>query len=218
MKHKMAVTDADAHSNANEDGGSELLAYMAGQKSSCGDVWQVLASKQTPDKNKKRHVNKGNSAPSSVVVDSNAYFLNKGESINFQGHQYTTHLTEYHYCVGENDIAEMKYAPVDRGANGGICGSDMKVAKGSEQFVDVVGLAGHKANKLWIVMAQALISTHKGDATSTFHQMALLGTGKKILSCLHMEAHGANINDPSRHLPGGKQRILIDGYQLPLDF
>jgi hypothetical protein len=33
-----------------------------------------------------------------------------------------------------------------------------------------------------------------------------------------MEAHGADINDRSRHLPSGKQRILIDGYQLPLDF
>jgi hypothetical protein len=78
MKNKLAVNDANAHSSADEDGGSELLAYMAGQKSSCGDVRQVLASKQTPDKNKKRHVNEGNSAPSSVVVDGNTYFLNKG--------------------------------------------------------------------------------------------------------------------------------------------
>jgi hypothetical protein len=38
MKHKMAATDANAHSNADEDGGSEILAYMAGQTSSCGDV------------------------------------------------------------------------------------------------------------------------------------------------------------------------------------
>ena len=48
--------------------------------------------------------------------------------------------------------------------------------------------------------------------------MALLGKGKSILSCLQMEAFGADINDRSRLLPGGKQRIVIDGYQLPLDF
>jgi hypothetical protein len=178
----------------------------------------VLASKQTPDKNKKRHVNKGNSAPSSVVVDGNTYFLNKCESINFQGHLYTIHLTECHYRVGQHDLAETEYALVDRGANGGICGSDMKVLEGSERFVDVVGLAGHKVNKLQIVTAQSLISTHKGDAIATIQQMALLVTGKGILSCLQLEAHGADINDQSRHLPGGKQRILIDGYQLPLDF
>jgi hypothetical protein len=37
MKHEMVVLD-DADNNIDEDGGSELLAYMAGQKSSCGDV------------------------------------------------------------------------------------------------------------------------------------------------------------------------------------
>jgi hypothetical protein len=45
--------------NKDIDNGTELLAYMAGQKSSCGDVWQVLASKQTPDKQKKQQVNEG---------------------------------------------------------------------------------------------------------------------------------------------------------------
>jgi hypothetical protein len=33
-----------------------------------------------------------------------------------------------------------------------------------------------------------------------------------------MEAFGADINDSSRMLPGGKQRILVDGYQLLLEF
>jgi len=33
-----------------------------------------------------------------------------------------------------------------------------------------------------------------------------------------MEAFGADINDRSRLLPGGKQRIFIDGYQMPLEF
>jgi hypothetical protein len=33
-----------------------------------------------------------------------------------------------------------------------------------------------------------------------------------------MESFGADINDHSRKLPGGKLLILIDGYQLPLDF
>jgi hypothetical protein len=100
----------------------------------------------------------------------------------------------------------------------GICGTDMLVLEGSKHFVDVVGLAGHKVSQLRIVTPQALVSTHKGDAIATFHQMALLGKGKSILSCLQMEAHGADINDRLKLLPGGKQRILIDGYQMPLDF
>jgi hypothetical protein len=112
----------------------------------------------------------------------------------------------------------MEYALVDRGANGGVCGDDMFVLEGSERFVDVSGLAGHTVSQLRIVTAQALVTTHKGDAVATFHQMGLLGKGKSILSCLQMEAYGADINDRSYSLPGGQQRILIDGYQLPLDF
>jgi hypothetical protein len=94
-----------------------------------------------------------------------------------------------------------------------ICGNDMLVLEGSERFVDVVGLAGHKVSQLRVVTAQhwSPITTHKGKAIATFHQMALLGKGKIILSCLQMEAHGADIHDCSSLLPGGKQRILIDG-------
>jgi hypothetical protein len=190
---------------------------MAGQKSSCGDVWQVLASKQTPDKQKKRQVNEGASAPSTVTIDDTTYYLHNGETINFQGHQYSAHLAKFHY-LGQHDIADMEQALVDRGANGVICGNDMKVLEGSERFVNVVGLAGHKVRQLQIVTAQTLITTHKGDDIATFHQMALLGTEKSILSCLQMEEYGADVNDCSRLLPGGKQLILMDGYQIPLVF
>jgi hypothetical protein len=33
-----------------------------------------------------------------------------------------------------------------------------------------------------------------------------------------MEAYGADINNCLCSLIGGKQRILVDGYQLPLQF
>jgi hypothetical protein len=89
----------------------------------------------------------------------------------------------------------MDQALINLGAKGGICGEDMRVLEGIERFVDVFGLAGHKVSQLLIVTAQALVSNHKGDAIATFHQMALLGKGKSILSCLQMEAFGANIND-----------------------
>jgi hypothetical protein len=191
---------------------------MAGQKSSSGDIWQVLASKQEPNKNKKRHVNEGTSAPSTATINGTTYYLHKGKTINFQWHQYSVHMTKVHYHVGQHDVAEMEYALVDRWANGGICGSDMKILGGSERFVDVVGLTDRRVSQLHIVTAQALMTTHKGDVIATFHQMALLGKGKSILSCLQMEAHGADINNRSHLFSGGKQHILMDGYQFPLDF
>jgi hypothetical protein len=85
------------------------------------------------------------------------------------------------YRFSQHDVATMEKALVDRGANGGICGDDILVLEGSERLVDVFGLAGLKVSQLRIVTAQALIPTHKGDAIATFHQMELLGKGKRIL-------------------------------------
>jgi hypothetical protein len=39
------------------------------------EILQVLASKQAPDKNKKRQVNEGTSAPSTVTIDCTTYYL-----------------------------------------------------------------------------------------------------------------------------------------------
>jgi hypothetical protein len=78
---------------------------VAGQKSSCGDVCQVLASKQAPDKQKKRQVNDGTSAPSTATIDGTTYYMHKGETINFQGHQYAAHMTKCYYRVGQHDVS-----------------------------------------------------------------------------------------------------------------
>jgi hypothetical protein len=90
----------------------------------------------------------------------------------------------------------------------------MLVVEGRESFFDVSGLAGHKVNQLWNVAAQALVTTHKGDAVSTVHQMALLDKDNMMLSCLQMEAYSAYNNVQSCLLPGCKQHIIVDGYQV----
>jgi hypothetical protein len=142
------------------------------------------------------------SAPPILTRNGDTYYLHKGESINYQMHQYFSHMTKCHYQLGQHDVGDMEYALLDRGANGGICGTDMLVLEGSKHFVGFIGLAGHKVSQLSIVAAQALVSTHKGDAIATFHQMVLLGKGKSLLSCLQMAAHGADFNDHSKLLPG----------------
>jgi Reverse transcriptase (RNA-dependent DNA polymerase) len=219
MNHDVETSVASEDVKDIPSNDNRLLSFMAGRstESNPGDIRNVLAAKRVPEKGKNRKVNEGESAPSTVQIGEQTYYLNKGETIMFQGHHYSAHMTMT-YRISQHDVATMEKALVDRGANGGICGDDMLVLEGCERFVDVFGLAGHKVSQLRIVTAQALISTHKGDAIATFHQMALLGRGKSILSCLQMEAYGAEINDRSRLLPGGKQSIIMDGYQIPLDF
>jgi hypothetical protein len=94
----------------------------------------------------------------------------------------------------------------------------MRVLEVSERFVDVSGLVGHIENQLCIITAQALIETHKENVIAVFHHIALLGKGKSMLSCIQMEHYGAEINDKPLRVPGGKQRIVMDGYQIPLAY
>jgi hypothetical protein len=50
-----------------------------------------------------------------------------------------------------------------------------------------------------------------------FLLMALLEKGKNILLCIPMDSHGADITEKARRVSGGKQHILMDGSQIPLD-
>jgi hypothetical protein len=141
MNHEVnnvKVDDDDRDSGNNGD--NALLAFMAGQGSSSGDIRQFLAAKSTPDKSKNRQATKSKLAPSTVQVGDTTYYLNQGETITFQGHQYSYHMTKVNYHISQHDVTTMEYALIDRGANCGICGDDMLVLEGSERFVNVSGL------------------------------------------------------------------------------
>ena len=141
MNH--TISEQDGVSGEDPPGSNTLLAHMAGQstETSPGDIRQVLASNRKPIKNTPRKVNEGNSAPSTITVGDTTYYLNKGESITVNNHQYTAHMTCMHYRVSQHDVSMMEKALIDRGATGGICGDDMLVLEVSERFVDVFGLA-----------------------------------------------------------------------------
>jgi hypothetical protein len=97
MKYDVEYADPVDESKVDDD---KLLAYMPGQKSSCADFYQVLVSKQSPDKNKR--ANENTPTPSSGTIDGLSYYLNKREALNFQGNKYSAHMTTCHYCVGQH--------------------------------------------------------------------------------------------------------------------
>ena len=99
MKHNV-VLSGDDDDKVKSDDDDALLAYMAGRTSSLGDILQVLAAKSAPDKkNKNRKVNTSESVPDTVQVGDTTYYLNKGKTINVQGHQYSAHMARVHYRV-----------------------------------------------------------------------------------------------------------------------
>jgi hypothetical protein len=103
-----------------------------------------------------------------LTIADTTYYLNKGETIAFQGHQYFTHSTLIQYRVGQHECASSDMALIHQGANGCVCGDDILLLEGSERFVDISGLGGHHENQLRIVTAQALIETHKCNVIAVF--------------------------------------------------
>ena len=109
-----------------------------------------------------------------------------------------------------------KGALVDRGANGGTCGDDVRVIEKSHGIVDVRGIDNHEMPNTPIVTAGGVVHAQSGEVIAIMHQCAHIGQGKTIHSCGQMEHHGLDVCDKSMKV-SGKQRIQTqNGYCIPL--
>ena len=113
---------------------------------------------------------------------------------------------------------ESKGALVDRGANGGVVGDDVRVVAIADQPpVNVQGISNHQITDLKIVTAAGVVPSQHGEVIAIFHQYAYNGQGKTIHSSLQLEEYGLDVNEKSIKVPGGLQRIKTpDGYTHPL--
>ena len=107
---------------------------------------------------------------------------------------------------------------VDRGANGGLAGDDMRKIAMSDRFIDVQGIDNHMVPHLRIGTFGAVVRTKSGSyIILIFNQYAYHGRGKSIHSCLQMMDAGVTVDDTSRVL-GGEQCLKIEEYIIPLSF
>ena len=112
------------------------------------------------------------------------------------------------YCHSHSRIR--RGTLVDRGANGGICGEDVRIIHKSGRIVDVQGIDNHQVVDVPIVTAGAIISTQHGRVILILNQYAYIGNGKTIHSSGKMEIFGNEVNDKSMKVPGGLQCITTE--------
>jgi hypothetical protein len=106
---------------------------------------------------------------------------------------------------------------IDRGANGGVAGSDVRVIFKTNRTVDIRGIDNHCCTNIAIGTVGGVIQTHKGPAIGIFHQYAFLNKGSSIHSPCQFEWYRHDITDKSILVPGGLQHIpTLDGYIIPL--
>ena len=76
---------------------------------------------------------------------------------------------------------------IDRGANGGLAGADMRVIHTTPRKINIVGIDDHELTGLNVVTAAALLDTQKGPIIGVFHEYAHLGKGRSIHAAGQME-------------------------------
>jgi len=133
--------------------------------------------------------------------------------------RYNTYRISNAIVVSEAATRSAKFRSlVDRGANGGLAGDDMRKIAMTDRFIDVQGIDNHMVPHLRIGTFGAVVRTKAGShIILIFNQYAYHGHGKSIHSCLQMMDAGVTVNDTSRVL-GGEQCLKVEEYIIPLSF
>ena len=191
-------TETDVISPApatDSDSSTSLLACATRRSAPPGDIRRVLG---TP--------------PSTKPVANDEMVINGKRYRRINVHQRIT------YNI--SNIKDTKLGSlVDRGANGGLAGGDVRIIHKDEspRLVDVSGIDSHQVTNLPIVTVGGVVPSQRGPVIAIMHQYAYMGSGKTIHSSAQLEHFKNDVNDKSLHVSGGLQRIHTnDGYTHPL--
>jgi hypothetical protein len=131
----------------------------------------------------------------------------------------SANLTQIQYKVSYHKASsEPSLSLMDRGANGGVAGTDVRTIFKTGRTVDIRGIDNHQCTNIDIGTVGGVIHTQKGPIIGIMHQYALLNKGSTIHSPCQFEWYKNDVNDKSINVPGGLQRIqTLDGYIIPLN-
>ena len=105
---------------------------------------------------------------------------------------------------------------VDRGANGGLAGADMRILQKTNRKVNVTGIDDHELNDLDVVTCATLLATNYGVVVGVFHEYAYHGKGKSIHASAQLEHYRTVVDDRSWRVGGEQRLITLEGYAIPL--
>ena len=113
-------------------------------------------------------------------------------------------------------VHQTNHQLIDRGANGGLVGADMRVIHTTPRKINIVGIGDHQLTGLNVVTAATLLDTQKGPIIGVFHEYAHLGKGKSIHAAGQLEWFNCKVDDRSQHVGGAQSIQTSAGYVIPL--
>ena len=105
---------------------------------------------------------------------------------------------------------------MDRGANGGLAGSDMRVIYKTHCKINISGIDNHEVTGLDVVTAATLLNTSLGKVIGIFNEYAYLGNGSSIHSSGQLEWFKTLVDEKSIKVGGTQLITTLDGYSVPL--
>ena len=134
---------------------------------------------------------------------------------NISSHESSRHIQTHQRYVFAR-VNQSNHHLIDRGANGGLAGADMRVIHITPRKINIVGIDDHELTGLNVITAAAFLDTQKGPIIGVFHEYAHLGKGRSIHAAGQMEWFNCQVDDRSK-LVGGAQSIKTsEGYVIPL--
>ena len=157
---------------------------------------------------------------SSVNNSKPADSIKPQDEISINGIKYRKANKHIIYTVSEHK-QNSNASLVDRGANGGIAGNDVRLipslSTNPNKTVNVMGIDNHQITSIPLASVGGISTSQHGPVILIFHQYAHYGKGKSIHSPIQMESFSNHVNDKSIKTGGGQFIQTNDGYTLPLD-
>jgi hypothetical protein len=119
--------------------------------------------------------------------------------------QYIVKLNDVMYQVSNHKQKMLPLGLIDRGANGGVAGSDTWLIDKSQRSFHIQGIDDHMIKDVVIGTVGAVINTQCGEVIAIMHQYAYTGKGGTIHSSGQLEWCGNDVNDRSIKIDGGRQ-------------
>ena len=113
-------------------------------------------------------------------------------------------------------VNQTNHQLIDRGANGGLAGADMRVIHTTPRKISIAGIDDHELTGLNVVTAATLLDTQKGPIIGVFHEYAHLGKGRSIHAAGQMEWFNCKVDDRSQHFGGAQSIQASEGYVVSL--
>jgi hypothetical protein len=126
-------------------------------------------------------------------------------SVMINGVEYIVKLNNVMYQVFNHKQTTLPLALIDRGANGGVAGSDTRLIDKSLRSVHIQGIDNHMIKDVLISTVGAVVNTQHGEVIAIMHQYAYTGKGSTIHSSGQLEWCGNDINDRSIKIDGSRQ-------------